>query len=334
MPERYTLPAPRRAPLQRRGGSEIAGLGIALPETVVSNATIAARLGVEEDWIVRRMGVRERRLAAPGEHLAGYAAEAGRRALAGAGLAAAELDLVLVATISNDELTPAAAPRVAAALGAEGAAAIDVNAACTGFISALSLACAQIESGRAATALVIGADLMSRIVDGEDRATAPLFGDGAGAVVVRGAGRGRIGPIVLGADGANGDLIRATREEGLVRMQGHETFRHAVDRMSEVSLTATAAAGLGLSDIDLFVYHQANARILAAIGARLVLPPERIVDCIDRYGNASAATIPLALESARQDGTLRDGAQVLLAAFGAGLTWGATVVTWGSEADA
>jgi 3-oxoacyl-[acyl-carrier-protein] synthase III len=315
-------------------GTEIAGLGVALPETVVANAPIAARLGIEEDWIVRRMGIHERRIAAPGDTLAGYAAQAGRRALAGAGVAAADLDLILVATISNDELTPAAAPRVAAELGADAAAAIDVNAACTGFVSALSLACAQIESGRAGTVLVIGADLMSRLVDREDRKTAPLFGDGAGAVVVRGAARGRIGPVVLGADGANADLIYARREEGLLRMQGHETFRHAVDRMSEVSLLATAAAGLQLSEIDLFVYHQANARILQAIGARLVLAPELIVNCIGRYGNVSAATIPLALEAARQAGTLRNGARVLLAAFGAGLTWGATVVEWGSEADA
>jgi 3-oxoacyl-[acyl-carrier-protein] synthase III len=334
MPELQAFPAPAPAVAGRRAGSEIAGLGVALPEAVVANATIAARLGIDEDWIVRRTGVCERRVAAPGDRLADYAAQAGRRALAGAGVGAGDLDLILVATISNDELTPAAAPRVAAELGADGAGAIDVNAACTGFVSALSLACAQIESGRAATVLVVGADLMSRIVDREDRSTAPLFGDGAGAVVVRGTGWGRIGPVVLGADGANADLIRAGREEGLLRMQGHETFRHAVDRMSEVSLEAAAAAGLQLSEIDLFVYHQANARILSAIGARLVLAPELIVDCIGRYGNVSAATIPLALEAARRAGTLRDGARVLLAAFGAGLTWGATVVEWGSEADA
>jgi 3-oxoacyl-[acyl-carrier-protein] synthase III len=334
MPRPFAFPAPAPLGAERPTGTEIAGLGVALPETVVANAPIAARLGIEEDWIVRRMGIHERRIAAPGDTLAGYAAQAGRRALAGAGVAAADLDLILVATISNDELTPAAAPRVAAELGADAAAAIDVNAACTGFVSALSLACAQIESGRAGTVLVIGADLMSRLVDREDRKTAPLFGDGAGAVVVRGAARGRIGPVVLGADGANADLIYARREEGLLRMQGHETFRHAVDRMSEVSLLATAAAGLQLSEIDLFVYHQANARILQAIGARLVLAPELIVNCIGRYGNVSAATIPLALEAARQAGTLRNGARVLLAAFGAGLTWGATVVEWGSEADA
>jgi 3-oxoacyl-[acyl-carrier-protein] synthase-3 len=328
-----TFPSPAPDLSERRGGTEIAGLGIALPETVVANAPIAARLGIEEEWIVRRMGVHERRVAAPGESLVGLAAQAGRRALADAGAAAAGLDLVLVATISSDELTPAVAPRVAAELGAA-AAAIDVNAACTGFVSALSLACSQVESGRAANVLVIGAELMTRIVDPEDRATAPLFGDGAGAVVVRGAGRGRIGPVVLGADGANADLIRAGREEGLVRMQGHDTFRHAVDRMAEASVAAAGAAGLELAEIDLFVYHQANARILTAIGARLVLPPELIVDCIGRYGNVSAATIPLALDAARRAGTLKRGTRVLLAAFGAGLTWGATVLEWGSEADA
>jgi 3-oxoacyl-[acyl-carrier-protein] synthase III len=334
MPRSFAFPAPAPLGAERPTGTEIAGLGIALPETVVANAPIAARLGIEEDWIVRRMGIHERRIAAPGDTLAGYAARAGRRALAGAGARAADLDLILVATISNDELTPAAAPRVAAELGADAAAAIDVNAACTGFVSALSLACAQVESGRAANVLVVGADLMSRLVDREDRRTAPLFGDGAGAVVIRGAARGRIGPIVLGADGANADLIYARREEGLLRMRGHETFRHAVERMSEVSLSASAAAGVELSEIDLFVYHQANARILQAVGARLVLAPELIVNCIGRYGNVSAATIPLALEAARQAGTLRGGARVLLAAFGAGLTWGATVVEWGSEADA
>jgi 3-oxoacyl-[acyl-carrier-protein] synthase-3 len=334
MPELHAFPSSALAASGRRGGSEIAGLGVALPETVVGNAPIAARLGIEEDWIVRRTGVHQRRRATPGVPLAAYAAQAGARALTGAGLAAADLDLILVATISNDDLTPAAAPRVAAELGAHRAGAIDVNAACTGFVSALSLACAQIESGRAGTVLVVGVDLMSRIVDREDRATAALFGDGAGAVVVRGAGRGRIGPVVLGADGANADLIRAGREEGLLRMQGHETFRHAVERMSEVSLAAAAAARMQLAEVDLFVYHQANARILSAIGARLVLMPERVVDCIGRYGNVSAATIPLALEAARQAGTLRNGSRALLAAFGAGLTWGATVVEWGGEADA
>jgi 3-oxoacyl-[acyl-carrier-protein] synthase-3 len=175
---------------------------------------------------------------------------------------------------------------------------------------------------------------MSRVVDPDDRSTAVVFGDGAGAIVMRASGRGRIGPFVLGADGANGDLIRATRADPIVRMKGHETFRHAVERMSEITLSATAAAGYALPEIDLFVYHQANARILGAIEERLQLPGERIVNCIHRYGNTTAATIPLTLEEARVAGTLKDGSKVLIAAFGAGLTWGATVIEWGSGPDA
>jgi 3-oxoacyl-[acyl-carrier-protein] synthase III len=334
MPESMVLPAVEPVPPQLRPGAEIAGLGVALPEAVVANAPIAARLGVDESWIVQRTGIRERRSAAGGEHLADYATLAGARALASSDLVPGEVDLVLVATMSNDELTPGAAPRVAAALGADGAGAIDVNAACNGFVSALALGCAQIESGRATTVLVIGADLMTRLTDPDDRATAALFGDGAGAIVLRGAERGRIGPVVLGSDGSCAELIRAGREEGLMRIKGHETFRNAVERMCEVSIRAADAAGLELSDIDLFVYHQANQRILRAIGAQLMLAPEEMVDCIGRYGNTSAATIPLALEEANLSGALRHGAKVLLAAFGGGLTWGATVLEWGSGEDA
>jgi len=322
-------PAPSTLPPAGRLGAAIAGLGVAVPEAVVTNAPIAARLGVEEDWIVQRTGVRERRVAAAEERLSDYAALAGHRALAAASAEARDLDLVLVATFSNEELTPAASPRVAAALGAERAAAIDVNAACTGFVAALALAAGQIESGRAASALVVGADLMTRLTDPEDRSTAALFGDGAGAVLLRASGAGRIGPVVQGADGANADLVRASRAEGLMRMEGHETFRHAVARLCEVSVAAAEAANRRLDDLDLFVYHQANARILRAVGDRLDLARERVVDCIGRYGNTSAATIPLALDAARAEGRLADGARVLLAAFGAGLTWGATVVEWG-----
>ncbi len=318
----------------RPRGVEVTGLGVAVPETVVTNAPIAERLGIDEGWIVQRTGIEERRVAQPGERLFELAAAAGERALAAAGLDPADVDLVLVATTSNDELMPGASPRVAAAIGAERAGAIDVNSACTGFVSALSLACGQIESGRAASVLVVGADLMTQLIDPDDRATAAVFGDGAGAIVMRGAEQGRIGPIVLGADGANADLIFTPRETGLTVMQGHETFRHAVDRMSEVTTQAAAAAGIGLEEVDVFVYHQANARILRSVGERLDLPGDRVVDCIDRFGNTSAASIPLALEQARLDGALVPGARVLIGAFGAGLTWGATVVEWGGAADA
>ncbi len=315
-----------------RAGAEIAGLGVDVPETVVANAPIAARLGIDESWIVQRTGIGERRVAAPEERLSDFAAAAGERALAAAALLATDLDLVLVATTSNDDLMPGASPRVAAALGTQ-AAAIDLNAACTGFISGLSLACAAIESGRAANVLLVGADLMTRITDPEDRGTAAVFADGAGAIVLCGAERGRIGPVVLGSDGTQADLILTPRESGVTAMQGHETFRHAVDRMAEATLAAVAAAGIGLPEVDLFVYHQANARILRSVGERLSLPGERVVDSIHHYGNTSAASIPLALEDARLAGTLAPGATVLLAAFGAGLTWGATVIEWGRGAD-
>lgn len=334
MPEPAAVAARAEVGPRPRAGAEIAGLGVALPEAVLSNATIAARLGIEEDWIVTRTGVEERRIADPDKTLSDYAAAAGARALAASGTDAADLDLVVVATVTNDELTPQAAPRVAAELGAVRAGAFDLAAACSGFVSAVAVASGQIESGRADNVLVIGADLMTRVTDPTDRATASVFGDGAGAIVMRASSRGRIGPFVLGADGANGDLIRCTRAEPVVRMQGHETFRHAVDRMSEITLSAAAAAGCEPADLDLFVYHQANARILAAIEARLGLPGERIVNCIHRYGNTTGATIPLALEEARSAGTLLDGSKVLLAAFGAGLTWAASVVEWGSESRA
>lgn len=326
------VPAPAPAPTepQARPGTAITGLGVAVPDTVVANAPIAARLGIDESWIVQRTGIDERRIARPEQRLSELAALAGERALAAAGLAAADLDLLLVATTSNDDLMPAAAPRVAAELGA-GAAAIDLNAACTGFVAGLSLACGQIESGRAANVLLVGADLMSRITDPEDRGTAAVFADGAGAVLIAGSERGRIGPIVLGSDGSQADLILATRAAGVTVMQGHETFRHAVDRMSEATVAAVEAAGTRLAEVDLFVYHQANARILRSVGERLELPRDRVVDSIHHFGNTSAASIPLALEDARLAGKLRDGATVLLAAFGAGLTWGATVVEWGSS---
>jgi 3-oxoacyl-[acyl-carrier-protein] synthase III len=318
-------------PPLRRTGAEIAGLGIALPEHVVGNAEVAARLGIDESWIVKRTGIEERRIALPGERLFELGAAAAERALLAAGVGVHQIDLVIVATTSNDELMPGASPRVAAAIGAGRAGAIDLNAACTGFVSALSLACGQIESGRAEHVLVVGADLMSHLTDPADRATSCLFADGAGAVVMRGAAAGRIGPVVLGADGANADLLRTPRETGVTEMQGHETFKHAVDRMSEVTLQALDASGLGLADVDVFVYHQANARILRSVGDRLGLDPARVLDCIARYGNTSAASIPIALEEARLAGGLADGARVLIAAFGAGLTWGATVVEWGTE---
>jgi 3-oxoacyl-[acyl-carrier-protein] synthase III len=320
----------RSPPRPAAAGAALASVGIAVPDTAVPNATIAARLGVADGWIESRTGVRSRRIAAPGERLHEFAAAAGRSALAAAAFDASELDLVLVATMSHDHLTPSAATLTAAEIGATRAGALDVNAACSGFVSALGLAAAQLESGRAAAVLVIGADLMSGLTDRGDRGTAALFGDGAGAVLMRAvAGAGRVGPVTLGADGSNADLVRARRDEGVLRMNGPDTFRHAVDRLSEATLKALDAAGRCLEEVDLFVYHQANSRIIRAVGERLGLPGERVIDCLAEYGNTSAASVPIALAEAQRQGRLAEGSTLLLAAFGGGLTWAATVADWG-----
>jgi 3-oxoacyl-[acyl-carrier-protein] synthase-3 len=319
------------SPSLTRSGAAIASIGVSLPDTVVSNAQIAARLGVDDGWIERRTGIRERRIAEPEERLTTHAAQAGERALRAAGVKASELDLVLVATTTADEVMPNAAPLVAHALGATSAGAFDVGAACNGFLSALAVGCGQIEAGRARLVLVIGADFMSRVTDPDDRSTAAVFADGAGAALLGAVSEpGRIGPIVLGADGAGADHIFVERAEGLIRMRGHETFREAVARLSVGTLQAIRAAGKRPEEIDLFVYHQANGRILSAVGERLGLPRDRVVDCIAEYGNTSAATLPLALAYSEREGRLQPGDHVLLGAFGAGFTWGATVVEWGA----
>jgi 3-oxoacyl-[acyl-carrier-protein] synthase-3 len=223
---------------------------------------------------------------------------------------------------------PNAAPLVAERLGASRAGAVDLGAACTGFLAGLALASAQAEAGRADAVLVVGAEVLSRVTDHYDRRTAALFGDGAGAAVVTAGAAGRIGPLILRADGSESRCITATHAERLVRMRGQDTFRAAVARMSECTLEVVAAAGLGLDDVDLFVYHQANGRITSALRERLGLPPGRVVDCIASIGNTSAASLPIALHLAEEDGRLGAGCRVLLAAFGAGLTWGAGVVEW------
>jgi 3-oxoacyl-[acyl-carrier-protein] synthase III len=308
----------------------LASVAKAVPERVVGNDVIAEGAGVTEQWIVHRTGVHERRFIRDGERLSDLATNAGRHALEDAGVDAADLDLVLVATIAPDEISPNTAPLVAHELGAHRAGAMDVGAACTGFLSALALAAAQVEGGRCDQVLVIGADVLSRFTDPTDRGTAALFADGAGATVIgpaNGSG-GRIGDIVLHADGAGAPAIYARREEQMFRMQGHDTFKAAVHRLSESTLQAAEREELALDDIDLFVYHQANARILTAVAERLGLERERVIDCIDRYGNTSSATLPIALAEANELGRLEHGSTVLLGAFGAGFTWGAGVIEW------
>jgi 3-oxoacyl-[acyl-carrier-protein] synthase-3 len=307
-----------------------------LPADRLTSAEIAKRLGIAEQWILSRTGIRERRRVRPDDRLSDFAARAGARALERAGVAAADLDLVIVATMSQDELTPNSAPLVAHALGAHRAGAFDVGAACTAFLSGLSLGAAQIEAGRADKVLLIGADFITRITDYDDKMTAPLFADAAGAALLGAvptdSDAGSIGPIVLGADGSHARTIFATHERRLIEMDGAEVFRHAVNRMSEVTLQAVDRAGTTLDDIDLFVYHQANARITKALGERLELPAGKVVDCIATLGNSSAATLPLALVAAELDGRLKPGSRVLVSAFGAGFTWGGGVLEWGGEA--
>ncbi len=307
------------------------GLATELPAERLTSAELAERYGISEDWILARTGIRERRRAASDERISDYAARAGARALEAAQIEASDLDLVIVATMTPDELTPNTAPLVAHALGASRAGTFDVGAACTGFLYGLSLGAAQIESGRAERVLLVGADFITRITDYDDRRSAPLFADAAGAAVLGTAeGCGWIGPIVLGADGSHGQTIMATHAERKLRLDGPEVYRNAVARMGDVTLEAVARAGLSLEEIDLFVYHQANARITRALGDRLGLKLERVVDCIETLGNASAATLPVALVSALQDGRLKPGARVLLSAFGAGFTWGGGVIEWGA----
>jgi 3-oxoacyl-[acyl-carrier-protein] synthase III len=317
---------------RRLRAAALASVAMAVPDNVVTNETVAAGAGVTEQWIVHRTGVHERRHVREGETLAALAEAAGRAALDEAGVEPQDLDLVLVATVAPDDVLPNTAPLVARELGAHSAGALDVGAACTGYLSALSLAAAQVECGRCEHVLVIGADVLSRFVDKTDRGTAALFADGAGASVVSPAngGPGVIGHIALHADAGGAEAIRAAREDQIIRMQGHDTFKAAVHRLSESTLEAVERAGLELGDIGLFVFHQANARILAAVGERLGIESERVIDCIDRYGNTSSGTLPIALADARERGMLEPGMNVVLAAFGAGFTWGAGVIQWGA----
>jgi 3-oxoacyl-[acyl-carrier-protein] synthase-3 len=326
--------AAHRAAQRRRGlQAGIFGVGAALPEHVVTNHDLVDRLDTSDEWIVRRTGIRERRIIAPDQPLSDLATRACALALEDAGRTAAEVDQIIVSTITPDRVTPGIAPYVALALGAERASAVDVNAACAGFVYALDQAAAQIESGRARVVLVCGAEALSRITDHNDRGTAMLFGDGAGAVVVAG---GELelgcGGFVLGSDASQADMLYAERVDPMLRMEGREVYRHAIARMVAATNEAIEQAGLTIDDIDLFVAHQANVRILQAAATELGLPPEKLMVNIDRVANTSSASIPLALAEAERDGRLKPGAIVALSAFGAGFVWGSGVVSWKERA--
>jgi len=316
----------------------IAGVGGYLPERVLDNAALAAAYGLEttDDWIVERTGIRQRHLAAPGETASSMAATAARRALDRAGLPASAVDCVIVATATPDSAFPATAVRVQAALGCGPGFAFDVAAACAGFVFALAQADALIRTGAARCALVIGSETYSRILDWSDRGTCVLFGDGAGAVVLTAAEaseRGILGSR-LRTDGNFADILSveggagSTGGAGLLRMAGREVFRHAVGKLAEIVEETLAAQGLTKADLAWLVPHQANRRIIDAVGRKLGLPPERVVITVDRHANTSAASIPLALADADAAGRLERGDLVAMEAIGGGLAWGAVIARW------
>jgi 3-oxoacyl-[acyl-carrier-protein] synthase-3 len=305
------------------------GIGSALPEHVVTNADFAAYLDTSDEWIQRRTGIKERRHLNGSLSLTDLAVSACSAALEDAGRDPAEVDHVIVSTTTPDRLMPGLAPGVADRIGANGAGAVDVNAACSGFLYALDQASALVESGRAKVVVVCGAEALSRITDRNDRGTAILFADGAAAVVVAG-GDLALGcaPFVLHSDGVHGDLLYAASDERLLRMEGQEVYRHAVERMVGATAEALLRARMTVDDIDLFVAHQANARIIEASARRLGVPEEKVFINVDIVANTSSASIPLALHQAEREGRLKQGATVALAAFGAGFVWGAGVIGW------
>ncbi len=314
--------------------STFLGAGTYLPERVVSNHELAGRVDTSDAWIRERTGIGQRYLAASHETCSFMAAQAARRALSAAGVDAAEVDAILLATSTPDQAFPATAVRVQATLGMTGGFAFDLSAACSGFIYALSMTDALIRSGQARTVLVIGAEVFSRLLDWQDRATCVLFGDGAGAVVMR-AGPAD-GPGLLSthlhSEGSTGDLLYvdgwAGRDgaTGHLRMNGREIFRHAVSKLAGAVDEALAANGLAYADVDWLVPHQANKRIIDGMGRKLGLPPERVVVTVDRHANTSAASIPLAFAEAIGDGRIRPGDLVLMEALGGGLTWGSALL--------
>jgi 3-oxoacyl-[acyl-carrier-protein] synthase-3 len=315
--------------------SQLVGWGAYLPERVVTNEELARRIDTSDAWIRQRTGIGERRVAAEGELCSDLAAKAAAAALTRAGIAAAELDLLIVATTTPDNTFPSTATKVQAKLGMSGGAAFDVQAVCSGFIYALATADNFIKAGQARTAAVIGAETFSRILDWDDRGTCVLFGDGAGAVVLR-AGDGERGVLSthIHSDGRHYDILyvdggpSSTQTTGYVRMEGKEVFRHAVTRLAEAVDEALAANKLTARDVDWLVPHQANRRIIDSMGRKLSLPPEKVVVTIERHANTSAASIPLALAEAADDGRIKPGHLVLMEAMGGGLTWGASLVRW------
>ena len=317
--------------------ARIAGTGGYLPERVLTNDELSKTVDTTDEWIRERTGIRERRIAAPGETTCDLAEQASRRALEAAGLEGADLDLIVVGTTTPDRVYPSTACRLQARLGAEGGAAFDVQAVCTGFIYALGVAEKFVRTGSAARALVVGADVHSRLLDWSDRGTCILFGDGAGAIVLESASEPGVMTTHLHADGKGERLLyvegsvedgydNPTQSPARTRMQGNEVFKRAVKALGGIVDETLAANGLERGDIDWLVPHQANYRIIEATARRLRMPMERVVVTVDRHGNTSAGSVPLALDEAVRDGRIDRGDLLLLEAFGGGFTWGSALV--------
>lgn len=326
-----------------RQNAVITGWGFYAPSKVVTNFDLEKLVDTSDEWITQRTGIKERRVVSDGENTSSMSTRAARTALERARLRPSEVELIVVGTCSPDYLFPATACLVQTALGAEKAGAFDIEAACTSFVSALATANGMILAGSVQNAVVIGAETLSRLLDWKDRTTCVLFGDGAGAVVLEGSNASvGIESTVLHSDGSKGELLwveagasripatKDTVERGLhyIRMAGGEVFRLAVKSMADAAEEAIADAGLSTEDIDLMIPHQANIRIIEGVARRLRFPMEKVFVNIQRYGNTSAASIPIALAEAAESGRLRRGDKLLLVAFGGGFTWGASVLEW------
>ena len=324
-------------------GCAITGIGSYVPERVLTNADLEKIVDTTDEWIITRTGIKERRMAAEGEHTSTMAVKAAHRALEQAGLAAADLDLIVVATITPDMPFPATACLVQRELGATKAAAFDLEAACSGFIYAIEIGRAFITSGVYENILIIGAEKLSSIIDWEDRNTCVLFGDGAGAAVMQ-RRKGARGVLAtrLGSDGTKADILAmpggGSRRPATVdsvnerihflKMEGKEVFKAAVNAMTGAAKDVLERSGVGIEDIKCIIPHQANQRIISAIGERLGAREDQVFVNLQKYGNTSAASVAVALDEALQSGKIKRGDKILIVAFGAGLTWGATVLEW------
>lgn len=313
----------------------IIGTGSALPRRMVTNAELAETVDTSDEWIIERTGIRARYIAGEGETTSTLATEAARKAIEAAGIAPSDIGLIVLATATPDQTFPASATLVQTALGIDDCVAFDVQAVCSGFLYALSVADSMIRGGTARHALVIGAETFSRILDWEDRTTCVLFGDGAGAVVLK-AEEGNRGVLAtrLHADGRHNQLLfvdggpSTTQTVGKLRMKGQEVFRHAVTNLAQVLREVMDEAGLTVEDIDWVVPHQANRRILDATARKLGLPAERVIVTVDEHANTSAASVPLALDTAVRDGRVKPGDLLVLEAMGGGFTWGAAAIRY------